>query len=51
VVANLTARYALSPQIAITGRIENVLDQQYQTAYGYNQSGRAVYIGAVWSPK
>ena len=50
-VANLTARYALTPQVALTGRIENVLDQQYQTAYGYNQSGRAVYVGAIWSPK
>jgi len=40
-----------APQVALTGRIENVLDRQYQTAYGYNQSGRAVYVGAIWSPK
>jgi len=51
VVANLTARYAVSPQLAITGRVDNLLDRQYQTAYGYNQFGRGLNVGAVWTPK
>ncbi len=50
-VANLTARYAFTPEIALTARIDNLLDRQYQTAYGYNQSGRAAYVGILWSQK
>jgi len=51
VVANLSARYALSPQVALTSRVINLLDRQYQTAYGYNQTGRALYVGAIWTSK
>ncbi len=50
-VANLTARYKLTPELALTARIDNLFDSQYQTAYGYNQSGRAVYVGVVWKQK
>ncbi len=50
-VANLTARYALTPELALTARIDNLLDRQYQTAYGYNQSGRAAYVGLAWAQK
>ncbi len=51
VVVNLTARYNVSPQLTMTARIDNVLDRSYQTAYGYNQSGRAFYAGLVWRPR
>ena len=50
-VANLTTRYALTRELALTARIDNLLDRQYQTAYGYNQSGRAAYVGLVWAQK
>jgi vitamin B12 transporter len=50
-VANLTARFALTPAVALTARIDNLLDREYQTAYGYNQSGRAGYVGILWAPK
>jgi vitamin B12 transporter len=50
-VANLTARYTLTPELALTVRIDNLFDSQYQTAYGYNQSGRAAYVGIVWKQK
>lgn len=50
-VANLTARYTLTPELALTARIDNLFDSQYQTAYGYNQSGRAAYVGIVWKQK
>ena len=48
---NITTRYALTRELAWTARIDNLLDRQYQTAYGYNQSGRALYIGLVWGQK
>ena len=47
-VANLTARYAISPALTLTARIDNLFDRDYQTAYGYNQPGRAAYLGIVW---
>ena len=50
-VVNLTSRFAFSPELALTARVENLLDRQYQTAYGYNQSGRAAYVGLVWAQK
>jgi len=51
VLANLTARYPLSQQVAFTSRVINVLDRKYQTAYGYNQTGRALYAGLIWQMK
>jgi vitamin B12 transporter len=50
-VANLSTRYALTPAIALTARIDNLFDRKYQTAYGFNQSGRAAYVGVVWAQK
>jgi vitamin B12 transporter len=50
-VANLTARYALTPEVAFTGRVDNLFDRSYQTAYGYNQPGRGIYMGVVWTQK
>ena len=50
-VANLTARYALTPELALTGRIDNLFDRDYQTAYGFNQPRRGAYVGILWSQK
>lgn len=50
-LVNLMGRYTLTPEVALTARIENLFDSQYQTAYGYNQSARAVYVGIVWTQK
>lgn len=50
-LVNLTARYALTPELAFTARVENLADRRYQTAYGYNQPGRTVWAGLVWSQK
>ncbi len=48
---NISTRYALTRELAWTTRIDNLFDRQYQTAYGYNQSGRALYVGLVWTQK
>ncbi|MBU3740018.1 MAG: TonB-dependent receptor [Rhodoferax sp.] len=50
-LVQLTARYPISPEWTFTTRIENLLDRQYQTAYGYNQPGRGLYAGLVWTQK
>ncbi len=47
-VANLNARYAVSKAFSVFGRIENLFDRDYQTAYGYNQPPRGVFVGVNW---
>ena len=45
VTATLRAAYALTRRFEVYGRIENVSDAKYETAYGYNAAGRAAYVG------
>lgn len=48
---NLTARFRVSSGLELTGRIENLFDRSYQTAYGYNQPGRSVFVGMLWTQR
>jgi vitamin B12 transporter len=51
VVLDLTASYAVSPQVKVFGRIDNLTDRDYETVYGYRQAGRGAFIGVSWQPK
>ena len=51
VVLDLTARYALTHDWTLLGRVENATDSHYQTAYGYNQLPRSVFVGLSWKMK
>ena len=44
-VVNLSAAYELRDGIELFGRIDNVLDEEYQTTRGYGTSDRAAYVG------
>ena len=44
-IADLTASFALRPSIELYGRIENLLDEDYQEVLGYYAAGRAAYVG------
>jgi vitamin B12 transporter len=44
-LADLRGEVALRPGISLYGRIENLFDQAYQTAYQYGSVGRAAYLG------
>jgi len=46
-----TAKYRLSSDWAVYGRIENMSNKSYQTAYGYQQLPRTIYVGASWNLK
>lgn len=48
VLANLNARYAVSSNLTLYGRIDNLFDRDYQTVYGYNQAPRGVFVGLNW---
>ena len=48
---DLSARYQISPELEAFGRVENVGNKRYQTAYSYNQTPRGVFAGLRWTPK
>jgi len=50
-VVDLTASYAVSPQVKLFGRIDNLTDRDYETVYGYRQAGRGAFVGVSWQPK
>jgi len=41
---NLTGDYRLAKRWTLSGRIENLLDEQYQLAAGYNTPGASAYL-------
>ena len=44
-LVDLRGELALTKAVALFGRIENLLDKDYETAYRYGQLGRSVYAG------
>ncbi|ESQ93831.1 TonB-dependent receptor plug domain-containing protein [Asticcacaulis benevestitus] len=44
-LADLRANYPLNDRLSLYGRIENAGDTRYQTAGGYGQTGRRVWVG------
>lgn len=47
-VADLTAQWDVTPQWQALARVENVGDVAWQTANGYPQPGRSVFVGLRW---
>ena len=50
-VLNAYAKYALTHEWAVEGRVNNLLDKQYETAYGYNTPGANVFFGVRYAPR
>jgi vitamin B12 transporter len=44
-LVNLDASYRLADDWQLFAKVENLFDEEYQLAYGYNTSGRTGYIG------
>ena len=42
---DLRASYPLTPHLEVYGRIENLANTWYETAYQYGTLGRAGYVG------
>ena len=43
---NATASYKLQPGVEVFGRVQNILDQQYQEVFGYNATaGTTAFAG------
>lgn len=50
-VSDLTASYQWSRDLKLNGRINNVFDRKFETAYGYNQVRRGIFAGLNWQMK
>ena len=50
-LVNLTARYVLSKEVSIEGRINNLFDKDYETVRGYNTGGFNAFVGVRYQPK
>jgi vitamin B12 transporter len=46
---DLLAQWDVARGVQIFGRIENLLDEQYQTVDGYNQAGFGAFVGLRWT--
>lgn len=44
-LVNVAASYQINDTVSLTGRVDNLLDKQYTTVYGYGQKRIAGYIG------
>ncbi|THD77995.1 MAG: TonB-dependent receptor [Phenylobacterium sp.] len=44
-VADLAGSYRLNDQLTLTARVENLTDKRYEESFGFNEPGRAVYVG------
>ena len=45
---DVSAGYHLLPQLRLGGRIDNLFDKDYQTAYGYETSSRSYYLNFAY---
>lgn len=48
-LVNLTAELSLSRRWTLQGRIENLLDKDYQLAAGFNTPGRSFFVGVRYA--
>ena len=51
VLANLTATWQVTPSLSFIGRIENLLDEQYELADTFNTPDRGVYVSLRYAPE
>lgn len=49
-VADLAAGWKLNDRVELTGRIENLADEDWQESLGYGETGRAIYLGVRLKP-
>ena len=48
---DLYVDYRFAKDWTVQGRITNLTDEHYETAYGYNQAGFGAYLTVRWQPK
>jgi vitamin B12 transporter len=48
---DVQAQWALKPDWSVQTRLNNLADKPYQTALGYNQPGRELYVSLRYAPR
>ncbi len=48
-LVNTQVAYALTPKVAVKLDLENLFDEEYETADGFNEKGRTVMLGVRYS--
>jgi vitamin B12 transporter len=48
---DLFTDWRFARDLTLQARLNNVADKAYETAFGYNQPGRAVYVTLRWQPQ
>jgi vitamin B12 transporter len=48
---DLSADWRFAPEWSAQAKLNNLADRHYETAYGYQQPGRALYLTLRWQPK
>ncbi len=48
---DVRAEYRIAPEWQLQGRLDNLLDKQYETAQFYNQAGRGLYLTLNYQAK
>jgi len=51
VLANLSARWQVTPSVTLVGRVENLLDEQYELAHTFNTPDRGLYVSLRYAPQ
>jgi vitamin B12 transporter len=50
-VLDLYADWRVARDVTVGVRVNNVTDQSYETAFGYNQPGRSAFVVLRWAPR
>ncbi|MBS0347440.1 MAG: TonB-dependent receptor [Proteobacteria bacterium] len=50
-LVNAFAKYALSKELGLEARANNILDKQYETALGFKTAGANVFFGVRYTPQ
>ncbi|MFN3884010.1 MAG: TonB-dependent receptor domain-containing protein [Rhodocyclaceae bacterium] len=50
-LVNLTGHYRLTQDMRLEARLDNLFDKDYETAWGYRNPGRTIFIGLRYAPK
>jgi vitamin B12 transporter len=49
-VLDLSGQYSISRELKATARVQNLLDREFETVYGYRQAARSLLLGLNWQP-
>ncbi|MDI1363127.1 TonB-dependent receptor [Methylotenera sp.] len=49
-ILNLTAAYVLNSNWSVKANVNNILNKDYELAYGYNTAGTNAFVGVTYAP-